>query len=318
VVLAWPAPTLSNSLTAPSYIARADIYRLIETRDQEPTLDPDDFEELAQLIGSLSRPIIEAQTKGEGKLQFADALKLNQPDVDNLRLRYAIRYVNAREQRSAFSNTVAIEPVARISLPPGELTVTAQDQDAITLEWKPPEGNIDGTTPASVIGYNVYRRVAARTAAARPLNEDPVTEARYVDNRFEYGVDYVYFVRALSAGTVGLIESADCNTVALTPVDTYPPSSPEPVSIASANGVISLFWPHNPERDVAGYNVYRAGAADAPDIAWTKLNPQPLSPVTFRDDTVVVDRKYFYRVTAVDQFKNESTPSKAVSEVARP
>jgi fibronectin type 3 domain-containing protein len=88
--------------------------------------------------------------------------------------------------------------------------------------------------------------------------------------------------------------------------------------VASANGTISLFWPSSPERDVTGYNIYRADSPDAPDPSWIKLNDQPMTTVTFRDDRVAIDQTYFYRLTAVDQFNNESPRSRVVSETAHP
>ncbi|HZM86087.1 MAG TPA: hypothetical protein VFF31_05975, partial [Blastocatellia bacterium] len=71
-------------------------------------------------------------------------------------------------------------------------------------------------------------------------------------------------------------------------------------------------------RDVIGYNLYRANSADTTSNDWIRLNDQPLTAVTFRDDLVVIDQTYFYRVSAVDRFKNESARSRVVSETAHP
>jgi fibronectin type 3 domain-containing protein len=122
-------------------------------------------------------------------------------------------------------------------------------------------------------------------------------------------------VRALSQGANGTVESADSEMVSFRPVDKFAPEAPDPVSVASANGTISLFWPRSAERDVTGYNVYRS---DADQKDWIRLNDQPLAAVTFHDDRVTVGRKYFYRVTAVDTFNNESAASGVVSETANP
>jgi hypothetical protein len=319
ILLTWPSPTLVQEQSSRFYIARVDIYRLTERRDQEPVLDPDDFEATAKLIGFMERTGIEDQVKTLGHLQFTDAVNLvNSRELANTRLRYAIRYVNKRGQSALFSNTVAIDPAPGIAMPPTDLTVANQDQDLIALSWNPPAANVDGTAPTSVVGYNVYRRRAKRESGGELLNSEPVTGTSFTDTKFQYQVDYVYFVRALSQGANGLIESADSQPLALMPVDTFAPSAPEPVSIASANGVISLFWPSSPERDVIGYNVYRADSADTQEKDWIKLNDQPVTTVTFRDDRVVIDRTYFYRVTAVDGFNNESKPSRVISETAHP
>jgi hypothetical protein len=319
VLLSWPAPSLAGQEGERNYIARAYVFRLRERRDQEPVLDADEFEGKAQVIGYLDRPQIESQVKQLGRLEFTDVINLTDArDLANTRLRYAVRYVNRREQAALFSNSVAIEPVPGIALPPGGLTVAEQKQDAVTLSWSPPEANVDGGQPATVVGYNLYRRNARRAAGGEPLNSEPIPAITFTDTKFQYGVDYIYFVRALSQGASGLIESADSPPLQFTPKDTFEPSMPDPVTVASANGVISLFWPSAPERDVVGYNVYRAASADAPQDQWVKLTPQPIAPVTFRDDRVQIDQTYFYRITAIDRFNNESRPSQVVSETVHP
>jgi len=319
ILLWWPPPALVQDESSRSYISRVDIYRLTERPDQEPVLDPDDFEETAQVIGVMDRATIEAQAKAPGHLYFTDAVNLtNLRQQANVRLRYAVRYVNKRGQAAAFSNTVAVEPAPAIALPPADLSAMADVQDAITISWSPPAGNVDGGTPASAAGYNVYRRAAKRDFGGELLNPEPLTVASFTDTKFQYLIDYVYFVRALSPGASGLIESSDSEPLSFKPIDTFAPSTPDPVSVASANGTISLFWPSSPERDVIGYNVYRASSVDTADRDWIKLNDQPLTTVTFRDDLVVIDQTYFYKVTALDRFNNESSRSRVISETAHP
>ena len=319
ILLSWPSPALVRDDSSKFYISRVDVFRLTERRDQEPVLDADDFLSSAQVIGFMDRSTIEAQVNTLGHVQFTDAVNLSQSkQLANTRLRYAIRYVNKREQAANFSNTVAIEPAPGVSTPPKDLIVKADAQDEVSLSWRAPDTNVDGITAASVVGYNVYRRMARQEAGGELLNSDAVTDTSFVDKKFEYLADYIYFVRALSQGANGLIESADSKPIPFTPVDKFPPASPDPVSIASANGTISLFWPSSSERDVEGYFVYRADSADTPDKDWTKLNDQPVTTVTFRDERVVIDQTYFYRVTAVDRFNNESARSRVVSETAHP
>jgi hypothetical protein len=319
IILTWPAPELKQAQTSRFYIERAEVYRLIEQRNQEPVLDEDDYQQMAQLVGFLDRTSLEAQAKTFGSIQYRDPIDLSNPkELVTVRLRYAIRYVNKRGQQGAFSNTVAIEPVPTVAQAPTGLRVVKEDQDLIMLAWDAPEANIDGTRPASVFGYNVYRRPAGRPIATEPLNSEPITETTFSDRKFKYQTNYVYTVRALSKGATGLIESADSHPLSFTPVDRFAPTAPDPVSIASANGIISLFWPTSPEPDVAGYNVYRAESAEATGNGWVRLNAQPVTTVTFHDERVVIGKRYFYKVTAIDHFGNESKPSRVVSEVANP
>lgn len=319
ILLSWPSPALVKDESSKIYVSRVDIFRVIERRDQEPVVDAEDFLATAQIIGFMDRTTIETQVNSLGHLQFTDAVSLSQSkQLANTRLRYAIRYVNRREQSANFSNTVAIEPAPGIAMPPTDLSVKADLQDEVTISWNAPATNVDGVTAASVVGYNVYRRLARQQVGGELLNSEPISSTNYTDKKFEYLADYVYFVRAISQGANGLIESTDSQPVPFTPVDKFPPSSPDPVSVASANGSISLFWPSSAERDVVGYYVYRADSADIPDKQWIKLNEQPVTTVTFRDDRVMVDQTYYYRVTAVDRFNNESERSRVVSETAHP
>ena len=315
ILLTWPSPVLVQDESSRSYVSRVDIYRLVERRDQEPVLDPEDYEQSAQVIWVMDRATIEIQVKSPGVLHFTDAVNPTNP---NTRLRYAVRYVNKRGQAAAFSNTVAVDPVPAIALPPSDLVAKADAQDAITISWSPPIANVSGDSPASVVGYNVYRRTARRDFGGELLNPEPVTGTNFIDTKFQYLADYLYFVRTLSPGSSGLVESADSELLSFKAIDKFAPAAPDPVSVASANGTISLFWPSSPEPDVVGYNVYRSSAADTPDRDWTRLNDQTLTKVTFRDDLIVIDQTYFYRVTAIDRFNNESVRSRIVSETAHP
>jgi hypothetical protein len=317
ILLSWPVPGLAKDEKNSSYIARVDIYRLTERRNQQPVLDAEDYEAEAQIIGFLDRATIEAQLNSIGHLEFSDAVNMRQAPVD-IRLRYAVRYINKRGQQAAFSNTVALEPVVLIALEPTNLHQTDPKQDEVILQWDEPKANIDGSTPAAVVGYNLYRVRSNRKFARESLNSEAITQTNFVDRTFQYKNEYTYVVRSLSQGVNGLIESVDSKPLTVTPVDTFAPSAPTPVSIASANGVISLFWPGSSEKDVVRYNIYRATSEDAEESAWVKVGSVEAKFVTFRDDKVAIDNKYFYRVTAVDKFDNESKPSKAVGETAHP
>lgn len=319
ILLSWPVPRLVRDDTSNSYIERVDIYRLAENRDEEPTLDTEDYETSAQVIHYLDRATIEAQIADGGRLHFNDVIDLNRSgSLANIRLRYAVRYVNRRGQPAAFSQTVAVEPLMTIAQPPAGLAAKDESQDTVKLIWNPPTANTDGSGPASVVGYNIYRRTARREGFGRPINSDPVTETSFADRNFQYQTEYVYVVRTLSQGTRGLIESADSESVTFTPSDKFLPAPPDPVTIASANAIISLFWPTSSESDVIGYNLYRAESPDTDEKSWSKLNAQPLTTLTYRDDRVSLGKRYYYRITAVDRFSNESAPSRVVNETANP
>jgi hypothetical protein len=317
ILLSWSAPTLAKNEKDISYIARVDIYRLLEKQNQQPVLDAEEYEAEAQIIGVLDRATIEAQAQTLGHLEFSDVVNLNQAQA-NTRLRYAVRYVNKRGQQAAFSNSVVLLPVALIALEPTNLKIAGQAQDELTIQWDEPPANVDGSAPASIVGYNLYRVKPNRKIARETLNSEPITSTSFVDRTFQYRSEYTYIVRALSQGVNGLIESADSKPMTFLPQDNFAPVAPDPVSVASANGTVSLFWPSSSEKDVVRYNIYRAASETAAAKDWLKIGTVEAKFVTFRDERVVIDNRYFYRVTAVDRFDNESPPSTIVSETAHP
>ena len=65
-------------------------------------------------------------------------------------------------------------------------------------------------------------------------------------------------------------------------------------------------------------HIYRADDEDAPPDKWIKLNPQLHKTASFRDERVQVGKKYFYQITAVDAYGNESARSETVSETVAP
>ena len=77
---------------------------------------------------------------------------------------------------------------------------------------------------------------------------------------------------------------------------------------------IDLTWTPNTEPDLAGYNVYRRVADEAP----VKINVDLVKTPSFRDTNVKAGTKYFYSVSAVDLRNNESQKSVEASETVPP
>lgn len=309
VILSWPAPSRNAPDSSVQSIRRIDVYRLAEKPGSPLGLTEDEFAARSTLIGSVTYEQI--QNAGEN-LTYTDTLELaGQPT----RLRYAVRYVNASGQRAAFSNFLSIEPAARIAQPP-VLQNAATTEDAITLTWQPPAANIDGSTPVNVLGYNIYRLDETQSEPAQtPINSQLISGTQYADKTFKFGNNYRYIVRSVSLGTEGAqVESLNSNAVRVEARDTFPPSPPATPSVAAAPGRLSIFFPANPESDIAGYNVYRSTDPNLPKGSWTKLNQALLTRTTFQDERVESGQKYYYYITATDHAGNMSPPSEVVSE----
>jgi hypothetical protein len=310
VILSWPAPLRNAPDESVQSIRRIDVYRLAEKPSAPLPLTEEEFAARSTLIGSVT---YEQMRAAGPSITYVDTLELaGQPT----RLRYALRYVNAAGQRASFSNFLLIEPAARISLPPVLLSPAEESETAITIRWQPPAANIDGSTPVNLLGYNVYRTALSETEpTSAPINSTLVQSNQFADKNFNFGEQYSYIVRAVSLGTGGAqVESLNSNEVAVAPLDKYPPSAPTSITVAAAPSRLSLFFPANPERDVAGYNIYRSTDPNLPKDRWTKLNNVLLTRTTYQDEMVESGRRYYYYLTAVDAAGNMSAPSEVVSE----
>ena len=310
VILSWPAPLRNASDVSVQSIRRIDVYRLAEKPRAPLGLTEEEFATRSTLIGSVTYEEIK---KGVEVLSYTDTLELA---GEPTRLRYAIRYVNAAGQRAAFSNFLLLEPAARISQPPTMITTGKEvGEDAITIAWQPPAANIDGSTPVNLLGYNVYRVKDQDGEGTQPVNDAPISGTQYQDRNFKFGETYRYTVRAVSLGTEGgQVESLNSNSISVSPTDTFAPSAPASITVAAAPGRLSIFFPANPEPDIAGYNIYRSTDPDLQKDRWNKLNAELLTRTTFQDEKVESGRRYYYYLTAVDQAGNVSPLSEVVSE----
>ena len=307
VVLSWKMPMQNAPKGDVLRIERADIYRLAEPLNAPQALSEEDFAGRSVIIATLR---IDDDDFGAKTLQFTDTLQFaGQP----ARLRYAVRFVNGAGQKASFSNFFLLEPAARVAATPTSLS-TELSQEAVRIRWQRPTTNVDGSAPANILGFNIYRSESEKIPA-KLLNATPVNDEEYEDRSFEFGKQYFYFVRAVSLGTDAQpVESGESNIVRLTPNDTFPPSAPTAVTIAATPTEISIFFPVNPETDVVGYRVYRTTDPTLPKDQWEMLTKETFTANTFQDRNVESGKTYHYYVTAIDKFNNVSEPSEPVSE----
>ncbi|MBA2621139.1 MAG: hypothetical protein H0U87_08060 [Acidobacteria bacterium] len=311
VTLGWTMPD-RNAAAAASIlrISRVDVYRLAESLNTSQNLTEEEFAAQSTLIASLP---VSDNDFGRKKFTYTDRLEFAGQAA---RLRYAIRFVNSSGQQAAFSNFLLIEPTAKISEAPQSLKAGASEA-AVILEWIEPTSNIDDSKPVNLIGYNVYRSESAQQTAEL-LNKTPIGKPQFFDKSFEFNKKYFYFVRAVSLGGNGEpVESRESNIADILPRDVFAPSAPTAITIAAAPNNLSIFFAANPEKDIAGYTVYRSTDKVIPLANWQNLTSDRLLKTnTFNDTQVESGKTYYYYLTAVDEAGNVSATSEIVSETA--
>jgi hypothetical protein len=196
------------------------------------------------------------------------------------------------------------------------------DEAAVTVQWVPlvppavtPAGDVLPSRPIEptvpVLGYYVYD--ASPSKPETRLTAMPVTEARYVDTRIEWGAERCYRVRAVSTFGGSSVESDALDPVCRTLVDTFPPKPPQGLTTNPAEGAVSLIWQPSGEKDLAGYIVLRGPAPDGP---LAPLFAEPIQDATFTD-MVRPGQRYVYAVQAVDRAGNRSEASERKEDAAR-
>ncbi len=307
ILLSWRLPAQNAADASLLNISRADVYRLTEPLTIPLALTEEEFASNSTLISSV--PISEADFR-RGELSYTDTLQFA---GQNARLRYAVRFVNASGQKAAFSNFLLVEPSARVANNPTELSGLLSE-DAVEISWNSPSGNVDGSKPANIVGFNVYR-IDGKLGSAELLTPRPVTGNSFADRAFKFDSNYQYYVRTISLGDNGeLLESLNSNLFEVTTKDTFAPSAPSALTIAAAPGNLSIFFVSNAEKDVSGYRIYRSSDSSRPLSEWTLLTNELLTTNTFQDTNVESGKTYFYYLTAVDKNGNVSPKSVIVSE----
>jgi hypothetical protein len=241
-------------------------------------------------------------------------------------LAYRTRTRVSKKRASADSNitTVRIFPV-----PQRPVSVQAKvSETAITLTWTVSPKTSGGDPLPAAPEQRIYR------GELDPHSYDPATKdlagakwitpiallARadsptFTDTQFEFGHTYFYLIRSAATMEGNALESDDSEPLVVTPVDIFPPSTPQNIVAAVASATpdgapeVDLSWSINPETDLAGYRVYRS---EREDDKGELVTPDLLLSPAYRDTSVRLGGRYWYRVTAVDRAGNESALSAPV------
>lgn len=300
-------------------LQRIDVFRLTEAAEAPLGITSNTFSDKASIIYSFTENKIPTDT---ATLVYKDTLDLKNTS-NKIRYRYAVQLVDKDGVAADLSNYALVAPIFNLANPPKNLQVV-QGEKEIQLSWDAPLSNMNGTSPANIIGYNVYRK--AESGAFVKLNSEILNDTKFTDRNFSFGEIYEYAVRGLSSasGSTGKIASTNAletsagNSQIIAAKDIFAPPPPSSVTIASIQGIVSIYWPLNTESDIAGYNIYRADSINGSADKWVKLNQNIHTTASFKDNNVKVEQEYFYKITAVDTSGNESQPSKVVSEKVAP
>ena len=191
---------------------------------------------------------------------------------------------------SQVSNTAAITPV-EVPGPIRQLRAVV-DQRRIVLEWEKPQEH-----PELADAY-----VVGRTDI--PGESQTVSETRYEDNEYQPGKVLTYQVTAVRRVGGNTILGVGPESIPVTVEDTTAPQVPTGLEIVQSDTGAYLTWAPNSETDLAGYHVFRS---DTPNGEFRSVSDHLVTTNAFFDPSSHSGQHY--RVSAVDEFGNESAMS---------
>lgn len=308
VVLRFPYPSKTNAGETLTNLTGVTVYReLIGAREAEkPPEPPKDaaarardekgFRARAEAIQKLTRTDLDASTVGPDVVVRDPLVPLySEGRVGRVFLRYGVTATRDRKKASELSPLVALLP----RVPPDRpyLVVPTVEEARVCLDWKAPVAMLDGTRPAKVAGYAVYRRDAGdEEYEDRPLGI-VIGATTYVDTTVVPDRKYVYTLRAAPVAELPLILGPASDEVPVSTVDVFPPGAPDGVLALAEAGGTRLVWNPSLAGDLASYRVYRRDGG-----VWKRIAQDLKDPVYFDASASAGE----YGVTAVDKSGNES------------
>jgi hypothetical protein len=310
VILSVSMPVANTDGSPVTTLDRVELLRVTGARNDTAGLPEPEFLKRAEPAFAASveqmRPLVQ-----DGKLVLREELGSRDRSAFYSRaFRYAVRFVNRKNQTAGLSNQAAIAPIP-LPLPPAAIDL-AVSQNSIRASWTPPAANADGSVPASLVGYNIFRVEGDARLPAAPLNAQPLAESFFEDRSFEFGKTYRYAVSVVGSAANPYAESAQSTPASVTARDVFDPGPPGDLNAFAEGARVILLWTAPDDPDVAGYRVYRQNAGgERPQ----RLEPELIETLSYRDEKVQIGTKYLYSVTAVDGHGNEGPAAKTDVEV---
>ncbi len=307
MMLSWTMPQFNVDGSSAGTISSINIFRLIRHRDgSSPAFPSVNFDSSPWKSVQLR----ELNDKNDqGKIVLLDLMEdLKPEEIIGREVSYALAVLNNKQKSSGFSNVVTL-PIVPTPLPPRKLNFGLNEK-FVEVRWIPSDKGIDGLEVTFEVKFNLYRSVKSGVYESTPINSTPISENHFRDWSTGLGKKTYYKVRAVIKTSQGVIESQDSDEASIINNDIYPPTIPKQLTIVSTQTSLDLIWFPNPEIDIAGYHIYRKEKKSR----FIRITSDLVRQTSFSDSTVRKDTNYFYKVTAIDQSKNESSYSEVVSD----
>ena len=141
-------------------------------------------------------------------------------------------------------------------------------------------------------------------SAVRRCNPKPLPGPEFEDRNFGFDRTYYYKVSVVGRSEP-YAETSASSALEVVTRDTFPPGPPANLNAIVESGVVFLLWSAPPQKDVAGYRVYRSSQGGQGQLLETEL----VRELSYRDTKAAPAHTYAYSVRAVDTHGNEGPPA---------
>jgi hypothetical protein len=312
VILTVSKPVLNTDGSPATTFHKLQVLRLIEAAGTGESGSYSEEQFLKRAAPVLSIPSSDfSNYLYNGSFIMEDTLpSLQESGFYSSEFRYAVLFINKKNQAAGISNQVRMRPVA-IPPPPEEISIQTAES-AIRLRWTPPPVNMDGSAPPRIAGYNIYKSEEPEEIASMPVNTDPVQGSEYEDRNFQFDRTYYYAIRTVGSLKDPYAESGLSKIHRMVARDIFPPAAPGNFDAVYENNSVILHWRASSSQDVAGYRLYRTDRGSA--------NPKPfkeelITALSYRDSAAVSGKTYEYILHAVDMRGNKSEAARIEFDV---
>ena len=289
----------------------------------------------------------------DGSYAFTDtgALEVGEKDEkrtatldEGARYAYQIEMTDRKKRKSTLATGTVVEIVKPL-MPPRDLQAKPGDRTA-ELSWNPPLFAKDGKKARHIAEYRIFRADTAEKLPATPTVTPtvtpteaqpaatptvtptitpkignlpatqivalPVTQTNFIDQNLTNGQEYLYAIQAVAAASEPLTDTLS-HSVSVTPLDAFAPTAPSGLVGVYLGKAVNLHWNQVQVSDFAGFHVYRS---EQKESGFERLNDAPVLNATYEDATAQQNKRYYYRVTTIDDETppNESEPAVTLVE----
>ncbi len=191
--------------------------------------------------------------------------------------------------------TNAVEAAPEPPATPTGLSATVVSHDAVTLAWDDPEDD-------SITGYVILRRDRAihpNGTFVTIAGDTGSTDTTYTDDTVEPDKEYVYRIKAINEhGKVSEMSYWLRTDTPAIPV----PDAPTGLSTAVSHDAVTLTWDDPEDDSITGYVILRRDRAIHHNGTFVTIAGDTGSTdTTYTDDTVEPDKRYVYRIKAINE-----------------